>query len=185
MTEKTKKRLAITGASVIGLALVIAIGMQFTKAPSEPDTLPQPEQSSTAMSPEVQKPDVVVTPAPPSSTLGSQPVESLPPQIDLPEQKLQSDPVKPEAPEPPKAEDNTDRMPSSDKNHEFKPESSETPPTYNPETTEKKPTPPPAESKPQGGGGLPGFDNVPNAGDNQGEHLDDMYENGNKIGDMS
>lgn len=44
------------------------------------------------------------------------------------------------------------------------------------------PVNPPAPSNPSGG--LPGFDNVPNAGANQGEKLDDMYENGNKIGEM-
>ena len=109
-------------------------------------------------------------------------METLPPQTDLPEQKLQSDPVKPEAPENPKTADGTDRTPSSDKDHDFTPESTDAPPVYKPEDTEKKTTPP--ESKPQGGGGLPGFDNVPNAGANQGERLDNMYENGNKIGDM-
>ena len=132
--------------------------MQFAKAPDKPDTLPQSEQGSSSVTPEVQPPDVVVTP--PNHT-PSQPVETLPPQTDLPEQKLQSDPVKPEAPENPKTADGTDRTPSSDKDHDFTP-----------------------ESKPQGGGGLPGFDNVPNAGANQGERLDNMYENGNKIGDM-
>ena len=89
----------------------------------------------------------------------------------------------PEAPEPPKTEDNIDRTPSSDENHDFTPESSEAPPTYTPEDTEKKPTPPPVE-KPQGGGGLPGFDNVPDGGANQVTNADDMYENGNKIGSM-
>lgn len=161
MTEKMKKRLTIAGACAIGLALLVAIGMQFTKVPSEPDILPQPEQSSS-VSPELQKPNVVVTP--PSST-ASQSVESLPPQTDLPEQKLQPDPVKPEASEPPKASDGTDRAPSDSKNHDFTPESPDAPPTYKPEDTEKKPTPP-AESKPQGGGGLPGFDHVPDGGAN-------------------
>ena len=152
--------------------------MQFAKAPDKPDTLPQTEQGSSSVTPEVQPPEVVVTP--PNNT-PSQPVETLPPQTDLPEQKLQPDPVKPEAPDNPKTPDGTDRTPNSDKNHDFTPENPDTPPTYKPEDTEKKPTP--SESKPQGGG-LPGFDNVPNAGANQGERLDDMYENGNKIGDM-
>lgn len=170
MTEKMKKRLAITGACAIGLALVVAIGLRFQKAPGEPDTLPQLPQSSESVKPEVQPPQVVVTlPSVPES----QPAESLPPQTDLPEQKLQPDPVKPEAPsEPPALPEDADTK------------NPEKPPEYKPEDTEKKPAPP-APSAPQGGGGgLPGFDNVPNAGANQGEHLDDMYENGNKIGDM-
>lgn len=181
MTEKMKKRLAITGACAIGLALVVANGLRFQKAPGEPDTLPQQPQSSESVKPEVQPPQVVVTLP---DTSPSKPAESLPPQTDLPEQKLQPDPVKPVAPEPPKTSDGTDRKPPADKDHEFTPESPDAPPTYKPEDTEKKPAPP-APSAPQGGGGgLPGFDNVPNAGANQGEHLDDMYENGNKIGDM-
>ena len=95
MTEKTKKRLTIAAVSVLGLALLVAIGMQFAKAPDKPDTLPQTEQGSSSVTPEVQPPEVVVTP--PNNT-PSQPVETLPPQTDLPEQKLQPDPVKPEAP---------------------------------------------------------------------------------------
>lgn len=180
MTEKTKKRLTIAAISVVGVVLLVAIGMQFAKAPDKPDTLPQTEQGSSSVTPEVQQPDVIITP--PDNT-PSQPVETLPPQTDLPEQKLQPDPIKPEAPENPKTPDRTDRTPSSDKNHAFTPENPDAPPAYQPEDTEKKPTPPP-ESKPQGGGGLPGFDNVPDGGANQRERLDDMYENGNKIGDM-
>jgi hypothetical protein len=36
----------------------------------------------------------------------------------------------------------------------------------------------------QSGDGLPGFDNVPDGGANQVTDADDMYENGNKIGNM-
>ena len=167
MTEKTKKRLTIAAVSVLGLALLVAIGMQFAKAPDKPDTLPQTEQGSSSVTPEVQPPEVVVTP--PNNT-PSQPVETLPPQTDLPEQKLQPDPVKPETPAKPELPKDADtKNPSK-------------PPEYKPEATEKKP--PSSESKPQSGGGLPGFDNVPDGGANQGEYLDDMYENGNKIGEM-
>ena len=162
MTEKTKKRLTIATVSVLGLALVVAIGMQFTKASDKPDTLPQTEQGSSDVTPEVQPPGVVVTPP---DTTSTPPAESLLPQTDLPEQKLQPDPVKPELPA------------DTDISDPAKP------PEYKLEDTEKKPTPPP-ESKPQGGGGLPGFDNVPDGGANQVTNADDMYENGNKIGDM-
>ena len=183
MSDKTKRRLAIAGAAVIGLALVVAIGMRFAKEPVKPDASSQEPISSSDVAPDIQnsteKKEVMVSPQPTSEPEST---ETLPPQTDLPEQKLQSDPVKPEAPENPKTADGTDRTPSSDKDHDFTPESTDAPPVYKPEHTEKKTTPP--ESKPQGGGGLPGFDNVPNAGANQGERLDNMYENGNKIGDM-
>jgi hypothetical protein len=186
MTEKTKKRLTIAGVSVLGLALLVAIGMQFAKTPDKPDTLPQTEQGSSSVTSEVQPPEVVVTP--PNNT-PSQPVETLPPQTDLPEQKLQTDPVKPEPPENPKAADGTDRTPSSDEDHDFTPESPDAPPAYKPEDTEKKPTPSP-ESKPQGGEVkdgkiyVPGFGWIDDVGEGQGSTADDMYENGNKIGDM-
>lgn len=47
--------------------------------------------------------------------------------------------------------------------------------------------PPPATEKPPGGasGGLPGFDNVPELGPNEGTYADDIRENGNKIGIMN
>ena len=182
MTEKMKKRLAIAGASAIGLALVVAIGLQFQKAPVEPDTLPQQPQNSASVAPEVQKPEVVVTPP---SVSESQPAESLPPQTDLPEQKLQLDPVKPEAPsEPPKSSDGVDRTPPADKDHNFTPESPDTPPTYKPEETEKKPAPTPEPSKPQGGGGLPGFDNVPDGGANQVIEVDGDGDINKQVGTM-
>ncbi len=170
MTEKTKKRLAIAGASAIGLALVVAIGMQFTKAPGEPDPLPQQPQSSEAVNPEVQPPDLVVTPP---SVPESQPTESLPPQTDLPEQKLQPDPVKPEAPsEPPVLPEDADTK------------NPEKPPEYKPVDTEKKPAPP-APSTPQGsGGGLPGFDNVPDGGANQVIEVDGDGDINKQVGIM-
>ena len=174
MTEKTKKRLTIAAVSVLGLALLVAIGMQFAKAPDKPDTLPQTEQGSSSVTPEVQPPEVVVTP--PNNT-PSQPVETLPPQTDLPEQKLQPDPVKPEAPAKPELPKDADTTNPSK------------PPEYKPEDTEKKPA---AESKPQGGETndkgqtyFPGFGWVDGTGDAHGTTADDMYENGNKIGDMN
>ena len=55
------------------------------------------------------------------------------------------------------------------------------PPEYRPEDTEKKPA---AESKPQGGGGLPGFDNVPDGGANQGEYVDGDGDINKQVGEM-
>ena len=145
MSDKTKRRIAIAGASIIGLALVVAIGMQFAKEPVKPDASSQEPSNSSDVSPEIQhnteEKEVVVSP---QTTPEPESSETLPPQTDLPEQKLQPDPVKPE-------------------------------------DTEKKSA---AESKPQNDGELPGFDNVPDGGTNQVINADDMYENGNKIGDM-
>lgn len=170
MNDKTKRRLVIAGAAMICIALVAIIGMRFAKEPVRPDASSQEPVSSSDVAPEIQdkaeKKEVVVSPQPTSEPEST---ETLPPQTDLPEQKLQPDPVKPEAPAKPKLPKNADTTNPAK------------PPEYKPEDTEKKPA---AESKPQGGGGLPGFDNVPDGGANQGEYLDDMYENGNKIGEM-
>lgn len=172
MSDKTKRRIAIAGASVIFLALVVAIGMQFAKEPAKPDASLQEPVSSSDAAPDIQdnteKKEVVVSP---QTTPEPESSETLPPQTDLPEQKLQPDPVKPEAPAKPELPKDADTTNPSK------------PPKYNPEDTEKKPAA--SESKPQSGGGLPGFDNVPDGGANQGEYLNDMYENGNKIGEMN
>ena len=73
-----------------------------------------------------------------------------------------------------------DDVPEADRNKE-------TPPTYKPEQTEVKPQP----TEPAGGSTndagqvyVPGFGYVTPSGPNDGGTLDDMYENGNKIGIM-
>jgi hypothetical protein len=177
MSDKTKRRLAIAGAAVIGLALVVAIGMRFAKEPVKPDASSQEPVSSSDVAPDIQdkteKKEVVVSPQPASEPESS---ETLPPQTDLPEQKLQPDPVKPEAPAKPELPKDADTTNPSK------------PPEYKPDATEKKPA---AESKPHGGETkdgkiyVPGFGWIDDIGEGQGSTADDMYENGNKIGDMN
>lgn len=178
MSEKTKRRLAIAGAAVICIALVVAIGIRFAKEPVRPDASLQKPVSSSEVAPDIQnsteKKEVVVSPQPASEPEST---ETLPPQTDLPEQQLQPDPVKPEAPAKPELLKDADTTNPSK------------PPEYKPEDTEKKPA---AESKPQGGekkGGqiyVPGFGWIEdNGGGGAGITADDMYENGNKIGDMN
>lgn len=170
MSDKTKRRLTIAGAVVICIALVVAIGMRFAKEPVRPDASSQEPVSSSEMAPDIQdktdKKEVVVFPQPTTEPESS---ETLPPQTDLPEQKLQPDPVKPEAPAKPELPKDADTTNPSK------------PPEYRPEDTEKKPA---AESKPQGGGGLPGFDNVPDGGANQGEYVDGDGDINKQVGEM-
>lgn len=170
MSDKTKRRLAIAGAAVIGLALVAAIGMRFAKEPVKPDASSQKPVNSSDVAPEIQnsteKKEVVVSPQP---TPEPESPETLPPQTDLPEQKLQPDPVKPAAPAKPELPKDADTTNPSK------------PPDYKPEDTEKKPA---AESKPQGGGGLPGFDNVPDAGANQVIEVDGDGDINKQVGEM-
>ena len=92
-------------------------------------------------------------------------------------------PTKPDAPEHPgkmEKDHAADDVPDADRNKE-------TPPTYKPEQTEVKPQP----TEPAGGSTndagqvyVPGFGYVTPSGPNDGGTLDDMYENGNKIGIM-
>ena len=99
------------------------------------------------------------------------------------EQTIQGAPTKPDAPEHPgKTEKDhaADDVPDADRNKE-------TPPTYKPEQTEVKPQP----TEPAGGSTndagqvyVPGFGYVTPSGPNDGGTLNDMYENGNKIGIM-
>ena len=170
MSDKTKRRLTIAGAVVICIALVVAIGMRFAKEPVRPDASSQEPVSSSEMAPDIQdktdKKEVVVSPQPTTEPESS---ETLPPQTDLPEQKLQPDPVKPEAPAKPELPKDADTTNPSK------------PPEYRPEDTDKKPA---AESKPQGGGGLPGFDNVPDGGANQGEYVDGDGDINKQVGEM-
>jgi hypothetical protein len=91
------------------------------------------------------------------------------------EQTIQSDPVRPEAPEnPTPVEDDHDSadVPEADRN-------AETPPTYTQEQTTVT-TP----SEPQGEGYLPGFGYIESSGEGTVIHDDTIYENGNKIGVM-
>ena len=170
MSDKTKRRLTIAGAVVICIALVVAIGMRFAKEPVRPDASSQEPVSSSEMAPDIQdktdKKEVVVSPQPTTEPESS---ETLPPQTDLPEQKLQPDPVKPEAPAKPELPKDADTTNPSK------------PPEYRPEDTEKKPA---AESKPQGDGGLPGFDNVPDGGANQVIEVDGDGDINKQVGEM-
>ncbi len=171
MSDKTKRRLVITGAAVLCIALVAAIGMRFAKEPVKPDSFSQEVVSSSEVAPDMQnnteEKEMVVSPQPTTSEPES--TKNLPPQTDLSEQQLQPDPVKPEVPENPVLPEDADTTDPSKT------------PEYEAEDTEKKPT---SGSESQSSGGLPGFDNVQDVGANQGEYLDDMYENGNKIGIM-
>ncbi len=104
------------------------------------------------------------------------------------EQTIQADPVKPEAPEPPEAptgaaqpepEHAGDDIPAAERNQETPPAYEETP-TVTPSNTE----PPAGSTNDAGQVYVPGFGYVDNSGANEGGTLDDMYENGNKIGTM-
>ena len=106
------------------------------------------------------------------------------------EQTIQADPVKPESPEKPEAPAGTTTLPDdhdgADVPEEERKTEDEAPPTY-----EETPTVAPTETEPAAGSTnssgqvyVPGFGYVENSGENTGVQDNNMYENGNKIGEM-
>ena len=167
MNEKSKKVLTIAGCTIVGLVLVVAIGSHFAKSPKDADT-------STG------EKDIVVKQNTDST---EETIDESPAQTDQPEQSIQPEVTKPAEPSEkqktdptqkpdgekvtgtPKAEDHDNVTPSAD--------------------TKKK------ENEPQGGAPqngkiyVEGFGWIDDVGEGQGTTADDMYENGNKIGEMN
>ena len=193
MNEKMKKRLAIGGCALIGIALVAAIGLQFQKAPTQADILPPestkssevtvaPPQTTPPTVPSTEEKEITVT-VPPTTAApeSTQTVDSRPAQTDQTEQSIQPEATKPTVTEEQK------------KDMTQKPNGEAV--TGEPEVVDHDTYTPPAEEpknpdEPQGGSQkdgkiyVPGFGWIDDVGDGQGSTVDDMYENGNKIGDM-
>lgn len=197
LSEKAKKYLAISGGVVICVGLIAAISLQFNKVPAGEDTLPEKnpgvveivvDPSSLAISPEepvTEETKVIVQPnteMAADSTESSQPVDTRPAQTDQTEQSIQPEVTKPAEPSQEVKKDATQK-PDGTK--------VETPPApvaheevVQPTETES------ARNQPQGGDVqdgktyLPGFGYIENSGSNQENYAEDMFENGNKIGNM-
>ena len=194
LTEKTKRYLAIVGGAVICIGLVAAISLQFGKMPAGEDTLPKESSAVTeiVVDPgEVQieesdsAADLVIKPETGTETEETAyPVDSRPAQTDQTEQSIQPDVTKPEEPSEDVLTDPT-QMPDG-----TKVETPSTPVEHEDVVMPTEPTPTPGE--PQAGDTqngqiyVPGFGWVENhGGGGSGTTLDDMYENGNKIGIMN
>lgn len=201
LSEKTKKYLAISGGAVICIGLIAAISLQFGKAPAGEDYLPandpsaaeivvdpsslatRTEESTNTEEPSTEEKEVAVQPNTEAagSTESSQTVDTRPAQTDQTEQSIQPEVTKPAKPSEEVKKEATQK-PDGTK--------VDTPPTPVDHDTYT----PPAETElapgqPQGGDTqdgkvyLPGFGWVTDTG-SSGTTADDMYENGNKIGDM-
>lgn len=184
MKDSTKKRMIVVGGLALCVVLVFVIALQFTK--EKPiDHLPSSGSSKQAevvmesgsgsssaepnSSSDVNDDSVTAMSQTPSSLDSSDAGDST---VSVgTEQAIQAHP---EVPEKPEEEVLTD--PSQ------KPDGTPVEGTLTPEDhdTYQPPEPPSTHT----GGGLPGFSDVPNAGENQGTDAGDMYENGNKIGVM-
>jgi hypothetical protein len=185
INEKTKKVLTIAGGTIVGLALVVAIGSQFAKAPKDADTLASSAAVVSDVNPSIDtdtstgEKDIVVKQNTDST---EETIDESPAQTDQPEQNIQPEVTKPAAPSEKQKTDPT-KKPDGEKV------------TGTPKAEEHDNVTPSADTKknenePQGGETqngkvyLPGFGWVTDTG-GFGTTADDMYENGNKIGDMN
>lgn len=194
MTEKTKRNLAIGGGTLICIALIAAIGLQFGKAPAGGDVLktdspPVTEvvvDPSKASSESIEEKELVIqtggTEAE-SETESTKPVDTRPAQTDQSEQSIQPEVTKPAEPEETVKTDPTQKPDGT------KVETPPTPVEHEAVVTPSEPEPPADE--PQAGDTqngqiyIPGFGWTENhGGGGSGTTADDMYENGNKIGIM-
>lgn len=184
MKNSTKKWLTVVGCLAICVVLVIVIVSSFSKNRVNDDPLPlsSSQQNDVVVDPDSSNPspsesgdvqaaedDVTVNPETPDTNANTD--EGSGADFTGTEQTIQPDTVKPEYTE----EELKDPTKTPDG----------TPVEGTPEPQDhNNVTPPPEQPSTNTSGGLPGFDNVPNAGENQVTEAGDMYENGNKIGIM-
>ena len=197
MTEKIKRRLTVGGGIAICAGLLAAISLQFAKAPIGEDAVPEKESgaaeavvtpsdtkeinaadSNAADSMEEsgsggEKAELTIQPdVRQGESQTDQPVDSRPAQTGQAEQSIQPEVEKPELPD--------EEVLS---NPEQKPDGTIV--DTAPEPVEHGTYVPPEDNGDgNSGGGLPGFGSVPNGGTNTAVQAEDMYENGNKIGNM-
>lgn len=174
MKNNTKKWIAVAGCLAVCVVLAVLIGSQLQKKP----VTDEPFQSQNS-----QQADVTVQP-PQAETKNE--VSVTPPDTSSPantnngavssgtEQTIQKDASKPEYTE--KQLTDPTQKPNGEKVTE--------PPKSEDHDKVEKPKDTSKTEKQTQSGELPGFDTVPNAGANQVINADDMYENGNKIGNM-
>ena len=180
MTEKTKRIILIAAGVLLCAVLVVGIVSRLAAVPMPidpaiPDDVPDTKDPVVNISDPEVKVDI--------KTDGDHHDLGNDADSSGTEQAIQGTPTKPDAPESlSKMEKDhaANEVPEADRNKE-------TPPTYKPEQTEVKPQP----TEPAGGSTndarqvyVPGFGYVTPSGPNDGGTLDDMYENGNKIGIM-
>ena len=184
INDKTKRRLIIASGLIISVILIVLISAQFKKEPIEDVVLP--DQSIEAN-------DVIIE----NPVITEKEDEIIVPEIEIPntekadnggidtgtEQTIQGDVEKPKEPTEEQLTDPTQK-PNGKK--------VETPPEPVAHDKVEKPAEIPKNNDvPQGGDTniqgktyLPGFGWIENSGENQGNVAEDMYENGNKIGNM-
>ena len=191
MKDSTKKWLAVGCGAAVCIVLVVLIAGSFNKKTALDEPAPsaslsptasmtvQPPESvspSASVTPTEQNKDEVVVPStPPAAVQTSDPASGA--VSNGTEQTIQADPVKPSP--PPEALKNPAKTPDG------------TPVENAPAPVEEKPAPvteKPAPDLPSnggsGGGGLPGFGELPYEGDNHGEIVDGPGDVNKQVGSM-
>ena len=175
MNDKTKKRLIVAGGILISAVLIFMIGTRLQPNPVKDASVTAPmngtdkvvvDGSKTGLTEkqEVTIPVIETTPQPKAETGGDDTGTEQTIQPNIPEKPTYTEE---------QLKDPTQK-PSGEK--------------VDPPKEDKKPatTTKPAQTATQNSsGGLPGFDSVPDGGANQVINGTDMYENGNKIGNMN
>lgn len=192
MTEKTKKYLAVGSGTIICVALIAAIALQFGKSPSGEDKMERESSTTTEVvvnpgtssgKDDKESPDITLPPDKESvqSTETKPPVDNRPAQTDQSEQSIQPEVTKLEAPSEEALHDPTTK-PDGTK-VDTPPEPVEHEAVEQPEELPLEPNEPQGGDTKDGRVYLPGFGWVTDTG-GSGSTADDMYENGNKIGIM-
>lgn len=184
INDKTKRRLIVASGLIISVILIVLITNQLKKEPIEDAVLPN--QS-------IETNDIIVE----KPVITEKEDEIIVPEIKIPdtekidngaidtgtEQTIQEDVEKPKEPTEEQLTDPTQK-PNGDK-VETPPEPVEHDKVEKPaETPKSNDVPQGGDTNNQGKTYLPGFGWIENSGENQGTVAEDMYENGNKIGNM-
>ena len=184
INDKTKRRLIVASGLIISVILIALITNQFKKEPIEDAVLPN--QS-------IETNDIIVE----KPVITEKENEIIVPEIKIPdtekidngaidtgtEQTIQEDVEKPKEPTKEQLTDPTQK-PNGEK-VETAPEPVEHDKVEKPAETPKNiDVPQGGDTNNKGQTYLPGFGWIENSGENQGTVAEDMYENGNKIGNM-
>lgn len=175
MNDKAKKRLIVAGGILISVVLIFMIGTRLQPNSVKDASVTSPtsgtdkvvvdgSKTGSTEKQEVTVPAIATTPQPKAETGGDDTGTEQTIQPNIPEKPTYTEE---------QLKDPTQK-PSGEK--------------VDPPKEDKKPatTTKPAQTATQNSsGGLPGFDSVPDGGANQVINGTDMYENGNKIGNMN
>lgn len=177
ISDKTKKRLIVSVGLAVSIVLIILIAMQFKKEPVKEVVDSSPSSAATITPAEALKTqkDIVVQDSKVAEATKSTTQAPNTAISSGTKQTIQPDPVKPTTPK------STDKTSGTDK----KPTVTGKPNTAAKDSTTSKTEPKGGEKK-DGKIYVPGFGWVKdNGGGTEVKPVDDMYENGNKIGEMN